>query len=127
MFFTFSILAEKSIDEIWSYVQTKRQVLPLKRHKAVNQSSGKISYIERFNNTLRQRVSGLIKKTSSFPKKIENQLSALSYFIDHYNAALFSICQLSLQCTTTETIFLVKCFLGIPRGGKKLVFLVDVD
>ncbi|MFP4222064.1 MAG: IS1 family transposase, partial [Phormidium sp.] len=34
-----------------------RQVLPSKRHRVVSKSSGKTSYIERFNNTLRQRVS----------------------------------------------------------------------
>ena len=33
------------------------QVLPSKRHRAVGKETGKTSYIERFNNTLRQRVS----------------------------------------------------------------------
>jgi IS1 family transposase len=74
--------------DFWSAYQ---EVLPSKRHKAVNKSSGKTSYIERFNNTLRQRVSRLVRKTLSFSKKIENHLGALWYFIHHYNASLLSI------------------------------------
>ena len=31
-------------------------VFPVKRHQAVGKETGKTSYIERFNNTLRQRV-----------------------------------------------------------------------
>ncbi len=37
------------------------QVLPSKRHRAVGKDSGNTSYIERFNNTLRQRVSRSIR------------------------------------------------------------------
>ncbi len=33
------------------------QVLPSKRHRAVDKDSGQTSYIERFNNTVRQRVA----------------------------------------------------------------------
>ena len=32
-------------------------VFPSQRHRAVGKETGKTSYIERFNNTLRQRVS----------------------------------------------------------------------
>jgi hypothetical protein len=41
-------------------------VLPSKRHQAVGKETGKTSYIERFNNTLRQRVSRLVRKILSF-------------------------------------------------------------
>ena len=40
-------------------------VLPSKCHRAVEKETGKTSYIERFNNTLRQRVSRLVRKTLS--------------------------------------------------------------
>jgi insertion element IS1 protein InsB len=43
-------------------------VFPSKRHQAVGKETGKTSYIERFNNTLRQRVSRLVRKTLSFSK-----------------------------------------------------------
>ncbi|MEG4208402.1 IS1 family transposase [Microcoleus sp. Pol7_A1] len=46
------------------------------------------SYIERFNNTLRQRVSRLVRKTLSFSKSLENHIGAIWYFIHHYNTSL---------------------------------------
>jgi len=63
-------------------------VLPSKRHKAVGKETGKTSYIERFNNTLRQRVSRLVRKTLSFSKSLENHIGAIWYFIHHYNSSL---------------------------------------
>ena len=64
------------------------QVLPGKRHQAVGKETGKTSYIERFNNTLRQRVGRLVRKTLSFSKKLENHLGAVWYFVHHYNSLL---------------------------------------
>lgn len=63
-------------------------VLPSKRHRAVGKETGKTSYIERFNNTLRQRVSRLVRKTLSFSKSLENHIGAIWYFIHDYNASL---------------------------------------
>jgi len=63
-------------------------VIPSKRHKPVGKESGKMNRIERFNCTLRQRVSRLVRKTLSFSKKWENHVGALWYFIHHYNASL---------------------------------------
>lgn len=63
-------------------------VLPSKRHKATGKETGKTSYIERFNNTLRQRISRLVRKTLSFSKSLENHIGAIWYFIHHYNSSL---------------------------------------
>ncbi len=63
-------------------------VFPKKRHRAVGKETGKTSYIERFNNTLRQRVSRLVRKTLSFSKSLENHIGAIWYFIHYYNASL---------------------------------------
>ena len=63
-------------------------VFPSKRHQAVGKETGKTSYIERFNCTLRQRVSRLVRKTLSFSKKIENHIGAIWLFVHHYNASL---------------------------------------
>ncbi|WP_420800314.1 IS1 family transposase [Myxacorys almedinensis] len=63
-------------------------VFPSKRHRAVGKETGKTSYIERFNNTLRQRVSRLVRKTLSFSKSLENHIGAIWYFIHHYNTSL---------------------------------------
>lgn len=59
--------------------------LPSSRHRAVGKESGLTSYIERFNNTLRQRVSRLVRKTLSFSKKLDNHIQAIWNFIRHYN------------------------------------------
>ncbi len=63
-------------------------VFPSKRHRAVGKETGKTSYIERFNNTLRQRVSRLVRKTLSFSKSLQNHIGAIWYFIHHYNESL---------------------------------------
>jgi len=63
-------------------------ILPSKRHRAVGKETGKTNYIERFNCTLRQRVSRLVRKTLSFSKKLENHIGAIWNFIHHYNASL---------------------------------------
>ena len=70
------------------YWEAYKGVLPSKRHKAVSKDSGQTNHIERFNNTLRQRVSRLVRQTLSFSKKIENHIGALCFFINHYNASL---------------------------------------
>lgn len=64
------------------------EVLPSKRHQSVGKETGKTSYIERFNNTLRQRVGRLVRKTLSFSKKLENHIGAVWYFVHHYNSLL---------------------------------------
>jgi hypothetical protein len=58
--------------------------------KAVGKETGKTSYIERFNNTLRQRVGRLVRKTLSFSKQLSNHIGAVWYFVHHYNASLQS-------------------------------------
>jgi hypothetical protein len=39
-------------------------------------------------DTLRQRISRLVRKTLSFSKKRENHIGAIWYFVHHYNASL---------------------------------------
>ncbi len=43
------------------------------------------NHIERFNLTLRQRVSRLVRKNLAFSKIQENHEGAIKYFICHYN------------------------------------------
>jgi IS1 family transposase len=64
------------------------QVIPSKRHKKVGKETGKTNYIERFNCTMRQRISRLVRKTLSFSKKVENHIGAIWYFVHHYNLSL---------------------------------------
>ena len=65
-----------------------QDVFPKNRHRAVGKESGKTNHIERFNNTMRQRISRLVRATLSFSKKLENHIGAIWYFIHHYNACL---------------------------------------
>jgi IS1 family transposase len=67
------------------YWDAYQAVLPSKRHCAVGKETGLTSYIERFNNTLRQRVSRLVRKTLSFSKNLANHIAAIWNFIHHYN------------------------------------------
>lgn len=47
--------------------------------RQVSNETGKTSYIERFNNILRQRVSRLVRKTLSFSKSLENHIVDYHY------------------------------------------------
>jgi len=60
-------------------------VHPAARHRAINKKARKSNHIERFNNTLRQRVSRLLRSALSFSKKLDNHIGAIRYFICHYN------------------------------------------
>lgn len=67
------------------YYQAYSAVLDDQTHFAVGKDSGLTAYIERFNCTLRQRASRLVRKTLSFSKSLENHIGAIKYFICHYN------------------------------------------
>jgi insertion element IS1 protein InsB len=56
-------------------------VIPAERHKAITKKTRKTNHIERFNNTLRQRVSRLVRETLSFSKKLASHIAAIKYFI----------------------------------------------
>src|SRR6266704_7007300 len=62
-------------------------VIPAERHKAITKQARKTNHIERFNNTLRQRVARLVRETLSFSKKLANHIGAIKFFICHYNLA----------------------------------------
>jgi insertion element IS1 protein InsB len=56
-------------------------VIPTERHKAITKKARKTNHLERFNNTLGQRVSRLVRATLSFSKKLANHIGAIKYFI----------------------------------------------
>jgi insertion element IS1 protein InsB len=62
-------------------------VIPAAQHHAISKLARKTNHIERFNNTLRQRVSRLVRETLSFSKKLANHIGAIKYFICYYNLA----------------------------------------
>ena len=69
----------------WEAYET---LMPANRHRSVGKETGKTNHVERFNGTLRQRISRLVRKTLSFSKKLENHIGAIWYFVHHYNARL---------------------------------------
>ena len=83
------------------------QIFPDERHQAVGKDSGQTSHIERLNNTFRQRISRLVRKTLSFSKKIENHIGAIGFFVHHYNA---SIARSLYECRTTPMT--ISCILS---------------
>ncbi len=60
-------------------------VIPAVQHRAITKKARKTNHIERFNNTLRQRVSRLVRSALSFSKKLANHIGAIKMFICHYN------------------------------------------
>ena len=79
-------------------------VFPGTRHQAVGKETGKTSYIERFNNTLRQRVSRLVRKTLSFSKSLENHIGVIWYFV-HYGRCFITSLALPDILTLTPKVF----------------------
>jgi len=68
--------------------QAYAAVLPPSRHQGISKKSGKTSMIERFNNTLRQRVSCFVRWCLAFSKSLRNHIGLLWNFIRYYNASL---------------------------------------
>ncbi len=64
-----------------------QQVIPEERH-IISDYKKDTNHVERFNNTLRQRASRLVRKTLSFSKSEENHYGAIKYFIAQYNLSL---------------------------------------
>ena len=60
-------------------------VIPAKQHQAITKKARKPNHVERFNCTLRQRVSRLVRSTLSFSKNLDNHIGAIKYFICGYN------------------------------------------
>jgi len=61
------------------------QVIPAAQHRASSTWARKTKHLERFNNTLRQRLSRLVRDALSFSKKLANHIGAIKLFICHYN------------------------------------------
>jgi insertion element IS1 protein InsB len=61
-----------------------KSVFPEERHK-YSKIKKDTNHLERLNNTIRQRVSRLVRKTLSFSKKLKNHISAIKYFFCNYN------------------------------------------
>ena len=74
----------------------------------------KTNHIERFNNTLRQRVSRLLHDTLSFSKKLANHIGAIKFFICHYNLARLQLLPWSEKNPYSSMGYMVARATGPP-------------
>lgn len=68
--------------DFWEAYQA---VIPDEQHQAVGKDSGQTAHVERFNNTLRQRLARFVRKTLSFSKSDQMHLICLHLFLVRYN------------------------------------------
>lgn len=61
------------------------QVLPKEQHQACGKNEGQTNHVERFNLTLRQRVSRLVRKTLSYSKNLLCLIRHMRLFLIRYN------------------------------------------
>lgn len=60
-------------------------VIPEEQHSAVGKETGETAHVERWNNTLRQRVGRFVRKTLSFSKSTLMHDVCLRLFLHRYN------------------------------------------
>jgi insertion element IS1 protein InsB len=60
-------------------------VIPDEQHVAAGKEAGQTSHVERFNGTLRQRLSRFVRDTLSFSKKRQMHKVCLILFLHGYN------------------------------------------
>ena len=72
----------KCYSDFWEAYQL---VIPSAQHEAVGKESGKTNHVERWNNTLRQRLGQFVRKSLSFSKSWDLHVERLKLFIHRYN------------------------------------------
>ena len=55
------------------------------QHSAVGKETGETAHVERWNNTLRQRLARFVRKTLSFSKSLFMHDACLNLFLHRYN------------------------------------------
>lgn len=71
-----------TFSDFWDAYQ---RVFPADTHRSVGKASGQMAHVERWNNTLRQRLARFVRKTLSFSKSDEMHNKVLKLFIHNYN------------------------------------------
>ena len=69
------------------------RVIPQTQHRVITKAARKTNHVERFNGTLRQRLSRLVRSALSFSKKVTHHIGAIRYFICHYNLTRTARCR----------------------------------
>ena len=76
------------VSDAW---QTYPEVIPEPLHTVVDKQSGETAHVERWNNTLRQRIPRFIRKTLSFSKSDQYHYWMTLWFIIRYNLEVSSL------------------------------------
>jgi insertion element IS1 protein InsB len=71
-----------TFSDFWDAYQ---RVFPADTHRSASKASGQMAHVERWNNTLRQRLARFVRKTLSFSKSDEMHEKVLKLFIHNYN------------------------------------------
>jgi insertion element IS1 protein InsB len=71
--------------DFWEAYQS---VIPDDQHEVVGKDSGLTAHIERFNNTIRQRLARFVRQSLSFSKSPYMHLICLHMFLVRYNLAI---------------------------------------
>ena len=77
-----------TFSDFWRAYQA---VFPKKTHRSVGKESGETAHMERWYNTLRQRLARFVRKTLSFSKSDVYHHIAIKWFITEYNLELSSL------------------------------------
>lgn len=64
---------------------TYAAVTPEEQHTAVGKETGETAHVERWNNTLRQRLARFVRMTLSFSKSLIMHEACLLLFLHRYN------------------------------------------
>ena len=72
----------KCYSDLWEAYQ---MVIPSDQHEAVGKDSGLTNHVERWNNTLRQRLGQFVRRTMSFSKCWVLHVARLKLFVHRYN------------------------------------------
>jgi len=78
----------QAVSDAW---HTYPETWPADLHQAFGKEAGETAHIERWNNTLRQRIGRYVRKTLSFSKSDEYHYWLTLWFIIDYNLELASL------------------------------------
>ncbi len=83
-------IAYKSGHYYSDFWEAYKLVIPAQQHTAAGKETGFTAHVERWNNTLRQRLGRFVRKSLSFSKSEEMHEICLRLFLHRYNLALAS-------------------------------------
>ena len=78
-----------TFSDFWETYQTVFGTLA-ENHQSVGKESGETAHVERWNNTLRQRLARFVRKSLSFSKSDVYHEIALKLFLYEYNLRVIS-------------------------------------